>query len=601
MAESIALTKFKTLKDLRKIHQFRRKAQSENRTVYALDIEATPMGEMLLLADNEENRLDLGSISLENVLKFLFHKRYETSWCFFWNLHYDARIILRMILPLLSEKDLMKFYRTGRTKILGYSIQYIEKKKLAIRKGHHSVNFFDISQFYFEKGLANAYQRNIGKLPKEYLEMKTKRESFSKEYYRKNRKEIRQYCIADCIYTKQLSEHWIELFKEAFGFYPSHWISSGYLAEKVLINNGIFIPKFEDIPEQVQEIAWNSYIGGRIELVERGHVERACIYDINSAYPYALTKVPELTKGTWIQSKKIENNALVGFFKIKCNIPNTKHISPFPFVVKHKVIFPVGEFITFVTLAELQACENPDWYEIIDSWQYCDSKPYYPYQKIISQWYDYRQELKRKGNPLEQPFKIILNSIYGKTGQRVNGRIGNIFNPAIVSTITGISRAMLYRFIMEHKIEKDVVMMYTDSICSKKKIEIESKKLGEFSFDFEGSVYALQSGFYAKNGHFEKSRGIGQIGDQTILHKDTIVDAKGRIKYSFDKVRVGTIKRNILQGTLQNIGKFQTETKELNINADRGRMWWGRLTDVRLKEHNVSSPFDLSVFEFSKI
>ena len=70
---------------------------------------------------------------------------------------------------------------------------------------------------------------------------------------------------------------------------------------------------------------------------------------------------------------------------------------------------------------------------------------------------------------------------------------------------------------------------------------------------------------------------------------------------SFDKVRVGTIKRNILQGTLQNIGKFHTETKELNINADRGRMWWGRLTDVRLKEHNVSSPFDLSVFEFSKI
>ena len=109
MAESIALTKFKTLKDLRKIHQFRRKAQSENRTVYALDIEATPNGEMLLLADNEGNRLDLDAISLENVLKFLFHKRYETSWCFFWNLHYDARIILRMILPLLSEKDLMKF------------------------------------------------------------------------------------------------------------------------------------------------------------------------------------------------------------------------------------------------------------------------------------------------------------------------------------------------------------------------------------------------------------------------------------------------------------------------------------------------------------
>jgi len=192
-------------------------------------------------------------------------------------------------------------------------------------------------------------------------------------------------------------------------------------------------------------------------------------------------------------------------------------------------------------------------------------------------------------------------SIYGKTGQRVDGKIGNIFNPAIVSSITGISRSMLYRFITEHGIEKDVVMMYTDSICSKKKLDIQSDKFGEFSLDFEGSVYALQSGFYALNGRFEKSRGIGQIGDDTIFHKDTFVDDKGRIKYKFEKIRVGTIKRNILKNSLENIGKFYTETKELNLNGDRGRLWWGRLTDVRKKEHNISSPFPLPEFPVDKI
>jgi len=600
LAESIALSKFKTLKDLRKIHQFRRKAQSERRKIYTLDSEATPQGDMLLLADNEGNSLKFDKITPENVLKFLFHKRYETAWCFFWNLHYDARIILRMLLKELSEKQLMKFYRTFRLKAYGFSIHYLEKKKLVIRKGHHSVNFFDIAQFYFEKGLANTYEKNIKKLPRQYLEMKSKREIFSINYYKRHKKQIRKYCIQDCIYTKELSEHWIDMFKEAFEFYPSHWISSGYLAEKVLINNDIFIPKFDEIPEAVQEIAWNSYIGGRIELVERGYTDYACIIDLNSAYPYAFSTIPDLTKGKWIQSKRIEKNALVGFFKIKCNIPNTKHICPFPFVVKSKVVYPVGEFITFVTLAELQACENPCWYEILDSWQFCEAKPYYPYRKIINEWYDFRQELKRKGNPLEQPFKVILNSIYGKTGQRVNGRIGNIFNPALASTITGISRSLLYDFIIKNGIEKDVVMMHTDSICCKKKLDVNSKKLGEFSLDFEGSVYALQSGFYSKNGKW-KSRGIGQLGDDTILHKDTFVDEKGRIKYSFDKVRVGTIKRNILEGTIDKIGRFEKQTKNLNINADRGRMWWGRLTDVRKKEHNVSTPFDLSVFEYSKI
>ncbi len=313
-----------------------------------MDIEATPDAEMLLLADNEGHKISLNEITLEHVLKFLFHKRYETAWCFFWNLHYDARVILRMILPLLSQKDLNKFYTTGRCNVLDYSIQYIEKKKLAIRKEHHSVNFFDIQQFYFEKSLPEAYQKNIGSLDKEYLEMKQKREKFTKSYYKQNKKKIRDYCIKDCILTKELSEHWFDLFHKAFEFYPSHWISSGYLAEKVLINNGIFIPKFEDIPESIQEIAWNSYIGGRIELLERGQVDYACIYDVNSAYPFALTKVPDLTKGTWIQSKKIEKNSIIGFFKIKANIPKTKRIAPFPFVVKSKVIFPVGKFITFV-------------------------------------------------------------------------------------------------------------------------------------------------------------------------------------------------------------------------------------------------------------
>ena len=194
-----------------------------------------------------------------------------------------------------------------------------------------------------------------------------------------------------------------------------------------------------------------------------------------------------------------------------------------------------------------------------------------------------------------------MNSIYGKTGETTDGKMGNIFNPVIVASITGISRSILYSFIIKNRIEKDVVMMYTDSVCSKKKLDISSKKLGEFSFDFEGSVYALQNGFYSKNGKWDRSRGIGQIGDDSIEHKETHVDEQGRIKYSFEKLRVGTIKQNILRGTLGNIGKFSKVTKELNLNADRGRMWFGRLTDIRKKEHNTSIPFNLSVFEYTKI
>lgn len=605
MAKSIGLdiptSKCKTLRYLRKRPQFRRKATSDRRKIYTLDIEATTNGSMLLLADNEEHYIELDDTALEKVLKFLFHKRYQSSWCFFWNLHYDARIILKMILMALSKKELFHFTQRFRCKILGYSIHYIEEKKLSIRKGKHSVTFFDISQFYFQKKLTEAYKKNIGKLPKEYLEMKELRKDFTLDYYKRHKKLIQNYCISDCKFTAELATNWIDMFFKAFGFYPSHWISSGYLAEKILINKGVVLPKFDEIPEQAQEIAWNAYVGGRIELVERGYSKQCFIYDVNSAYPFALTLVPELTKGKWIQSNEIQDDVVIGFFKIRANIPLTKHIAPFPFKVRSKLIYPVGEFITFVTLAELQACEDSSWYKILDSWQYCDSNPYYPYRKPIEEMYIQRQELKNQGNPLEQPFKIILNAIYGKTGQTTDNKMGNIFNPVIVSTITGIARAMLYSCIMNSGIENDVIMMYTDSICSKKKLDLDSKEMGGFSFDFEGSIYALQSGFYSKNDTWEKSRGIGSIGDESINHKETTIDSKGRIKYSFEKLRVGTLKENLNKGTLEKIGSFYTASKQLNINGDRGRLWHGRLTDVRLKENNVSSPFPLPLFDVTKI
>jgi len=68
-----------------------------------------------------------------------------------------------MILRELSQKDLNKFYYTFRCKILGYSIHYIEKRKLSIKKGNHSINVFDIAQFYSESSLKQAYKKNIKK------------------------------------------------------------------------------------------------------------------------------------------------------------------------------------------------------------------------------------------------------------------------------------------------------------------------------------------------------------------------------------------------------------------------------------------------------
>ena len=44
---------------------------------------------------------------------------------------------------------------------------------------------------------------------------------------------------------------------------------------------------------------------------------------------------------------------------------------------------------------------------------------------------------------------------------------------------------------------------------------------------------------------------------------------------------------------LDNIGGFTTVKSNLKLNGDRGRMWFGKLTDVSLKERNILNLFNL--------
>ncbi len=589
MAEPIPITEFRTLSKLyTKKKQNRDPAQSELRKIYALDTE-TWNGDIFLIADSDGRYLD--KITPESVILWLFYKKYEGSWCFFYNLSYDAEVILKLL-----GAELERYKRTGKLefKFRKYRIVYYPNKCLKITAGHHSVIFYDIAQFY-HSDLVSAYQNNIGKLSKQYLEIKKKRSSFSPTYYRRNTNAVRQYCIDDCIKTKELTEHWIKLFYDAFSFYPARWLSSGYLAEKVLINNKIDIPKFDSIPYEIQEMAYRSYYGGRFEILKRGFIGTGYLYDINSAYPYAMTQIPDLSKGKWIKRKTIHKDSKIGLFRIRANIPDCKYIPPFPFRVNHNIIFPSGEFETYVTLQELQACESKTFYRILESYQFIPESDIYPYRDFIEKLYQKRMELKQQNDPMQLPIKIILNSIYGKTGQNVNHKIGNLFNPVIFAFITGFCRAQLYNFVRENANERDVVFFATDSICTTKKLDVNSTKLGDFSFDNEADdVFVLQNGFYRFNGKW-KQRGLGKLNGKEIEHLDTF-EKDGRLYYRFNVLRNNRLRSSILQNNIQDIGKIKPKIREFNLNADRKRFWLRRIESMDNRVMNESMPLSLNYF-----
>ena len=565
----------KTLNGIRMRKQNRNlNASKIPRYFVGIDTE-THNGDIFLIADSDGNYLD-GKITFERVAEFLF--QHEGEWIFFYNLSYDAECILKLL-----PEEILKQYKWRkelRFQYKKYKIHYIDRKKLTISKGNHSVSCYDIAQYYDKQPLDVASESIGISLDQEYLELKKKRKIFSKFYYSRHKREIRAYCIEDCRLTKDLSEHWIATFEAVFGFYPNNWISAGYLAEKVLINNDIPIPLFNELPYPLQELARNSFYGGRFELVKRGYIGECYLYDLNSAYPYALTKLPDITNGRWFESEKIHHKATLGFFFIEADISDKVKIAPFPFVKKNRTIcYPSGKFRTYVTLDELLMVKDDSniEYKIIESWQYIPRKNCsYPFKNFIKQQYYKRLELKQNNNPLEKAIKIVLNSIYGKMAQRTNNVIGNLFNPVIASYITGFTRRQLYDFTKQNRLDKQVVAYATDSVaCQKKIVGLDSKRLGKMKLDKHATdVIYLSNGFYKFNGIW-KNRGIGFDKERKIEieHLDTKVRKDGQLYIGVKSTRTTHIKSGILYNRLKKVGKIEEYEKKIGLNSDKKRFW----------------------------
>ncbi|MDH3486695.1 MAG: hypothetical protein OEL82_01450 [Nitrosopumilus sp.] len=258
------------------------------------------------------------------------------------------------------------------------------------------------------------------------------------------------------------------------------------------------------------------------------------------------------------------------------------------------------EFETYVILQELQACERTTFYRILEGYQFITNSDIYPYREFIQNLYQKRMELKERKDPLQLPIKIILNSIYGKTGQSVNHEIGNLFNPVIFAFITGFCRAQLYNFVRKHDIEKDVVAFATDSVCTTKYLGVNSTTLGEFSFEKSADdVYYLQNGFYRFNGSW-KQRGLGKLKKKDIEHLDT-VERRGRLFIKFIEKKSQSLIQAIIQNKISDVGIIKPKTKEVNLNGDRKRLWMGKIKSIEDKIMNESLPLSLNHFNKASI
>lgn len=313
---------------------------------FAFDTE-TDKGKAFIISVAGKGVYTYKTTKAEHITEFLkdvIKKRWgNIGWCY--NLDYDVIAILKYY----GDDIITRLYLTKEIVIEGITISYVPRKFLTLKSKGKTVYIFELMQ-YFNMSLDRAGEKYLGKRKKEIGGKKAKQNIFA--LYKLNPDKIIEYCEKDAELTVELAEK-LESMLQVSGIDVSKYYSCGYLAKQYLKKHGV---RFNPLTnEKIIEFVRPAYFGGRIEFMRRGAFKRVYQYDINSAYPYAITKLEQIIGYKF--SDKIDPEAKYYFVDCIVNIPEKTHFSPLAYRNKQGLItYPTGvisitlDNITFNTL-----------------------------------------------------------------------------------------------------------------------------------------------------------------------------------------------------------------------------------------------------------
>lgn len=219
------------------------------------------------------------------------------------------------------------------------------------------------------------------------------------------------YCYTDCEIV------WLALDK-LFSFVQS---VRPTLASLSMIFYRRFYMPYHFAYNEMSMRFFESYYGGRVEAFKLGKTFSSK-YDINSMYPYTMTyaKFPNpkfvklsdscTVRGLLSDLKYFEGQATI---KVRHKEVNFGFL---PVKKDGKLIFPVGEFSGTWCFPEIRFALKQGVIEILEVKEVLISYPMEtPFKKFAMELYE--QRLKAEGIE-KNNLKLILNSLYGKWGQR---------------------------------------------------------------------------------------------------------------------------------------------------------------------------------------
>ena len=374
-----------------------------------LDTE-TFKGYARLICDDSDNHRCINSF--QDVITFLTHSRFRDKFNWFYNIKFDFESIIKW-LALEDEDYLRTLYMNHSIDYKAWQINYLDKKFFSIRdKNHNYYYFFDLYAF-LDTSLNNASRKFLNDEKKSDVD--AAQLNLSKQYWKDNKEKIIIYCKYDANLTKRLADYFWNLLDSNMHYVPKRPFSKGKLSEEYFLDrcyiptiNYFTFPQVDSTREKSRRLkilkyAYDSYYGGRFELIKRGYFDKVYTYDIKSAYPAEIANLIDFTNGKWEtvggnshNTKKVNPDSYEGFYNVSIDCQEA-YFCP---VVQKRCelsLYPNGRFNHYLTKSEILFIESHFenvTIKIKSGYEFYPKELKYPFKQEIERLYRWKERTR---------------------------------------------------------------------------------------------------------------------------------------------------------------------------------------------------------------
>lgn len=193
-----------------------------------------------------------------------------------------------------------------------------------------------------------------------------------------------------------------------------------------------FMKRAYKVPFQYRnDYCRGAYYGGRVEPFVLGKVEKVTCYDFTSLYPSVMFDYeypdPDFLHGPITDTTLDLIMEKEGVSDVTVYVPKMPY-PPLPFRGATKLYFPTGQWRGHYAHVELRhalecGCKIKDVHTSVYSDKSCR-----PFTEFIPALFDLRLDLKAKNDPRQVVVKILMNSLYGKFGQRMGAGLADLLS-----------------------------------------------------------------------------------------------------------------------------------------------------------------------------